>query len=134
MTNDYWKSLVEKYFEAETTPEEEERLRGFLAGTEDPAFDEAKAVMGYFSVRKGQRAVHRTTYGLWRIAAAAAALILVTVLGWRLTDRNACMMVAYGEKTTDKTIVMSDVHDILTDLFGEDQGPDVAGQLTDLFN
>lgn len=134
MTNDYWKSLVEKYFEAETTPEEEERLRGFLAGTEDPAFDEAKAVMGYFSVRKGQRAVHRTMYGLWRIAAAAAALILVAVLGWRLTDRNACMMVAYGEKTTDKTIVMSDVHDILTDLFGEDQGPDVAGQLTDLFN
>jgi hypothetical protein len=43
-------------------------------------------------------------------------------------------MVAYGEKTTDKTIVMNDVHDTLTSLFVDDQGPDVAGQLSDLFN
>ena len=46
MTQDYWKELVERYFEAETTPEEELALREFLARTDDPAFDEARAVLG----------------------------------------------------------------------------------------
>ncbi len=134
MTNDYWKSLVEKYFEAETTPEEEERLRGFLAVTEDPAFDEAKAVMGYFSVRNGQRAARSSVRRIMSVAAAAAAISIVAVLGLHVLGRDTCMMVAYGEKTTDKTIVMNDVHDTLTSLFVDDQGPDVAGQLSDLFN
>ncbi len=33
MTQDYWKELVERYFEADTTPEEELALREFLART-----------------------------------------------------------------------------------------------------
>lgn len=134
MKQEYWKELTEKYFDGETTPAEEASLRRFLSGTEDPAFDDVKAVMGYFSIRKRHRAARRSVRRIMSVAAAAAAISIVAVLGPHVLGRDTCMMVAYGEKTTDKTIVMNDVHDTLTSLFVDDQGPDVAGQLSDLFN
>lgn len=134
MMQEYWKELTEKYFDGETTPAEEASLRRFLSGTEDPSFDDVKAVMGYFSIRKLHRAARRSVRRIISVTAAAAAISLVAVLGLHVLGRETCMMVAYGEKTTDKTIVMNDVHDTLTSLFVDDQGLDVAGQLSDLFN
>ena len=134
MTHDYWNILVNKYFEAETTPEEERRLRRFLAETDDPAFDDVRAVMGFLSVRKERHAAEKGVRRWTASVAVAASLILLSVLGLNLAGRDDCVMYAYGEKTTDRTVVMNDVSDILTDLFSDDQGPDVAGQLTELFN
>ena len=43
-------------------------------------------------------------------------------------------MYAYGEKNTDTETVINDVNQTLADLFGDNQGPDVTAQLTELFN
>ena len=136
MTQEYWKELIEKYFEAETTPEEERALRGFLARTDDPAFDEAKAVLGYFSAERGRRAARGRVRRLTSLAAAAAGLALAAVLGHTFASRaeSTCVMYAYGEKTTDSQYIINDMHNTLSDLFSDSQGPDVAAQLTELFN
>ena len=137
MTQDYWLRIIEKYFEAETTPEEELALREFLAGTEDPAFDEAKAVLGYFSAQRSRRAARGRGRRLTALAAAAAGLALVAVLGHALIAPRAaddCIIYAYGEKNTDTETVINDMNQTLADLFGDNQGPDVTAQLTELFN
>lgn len=136
MTQDYWKNLIERYFEAETTSEEERALRGFLASTDDPAFDEARAVLGYFSAQRSRRAARGRVRKLTGLLAAAAGIALVAFLGHALIPRtdDTCIIYAYGEKNTDAQIVLEDVNNTLTTLFGGSQGPDVTAQLTELFN
>jgi len=135
MTQDNWNNLIERYFEAETTPEEERALREFLARTEDPAFDEARAVLGYFSAQRARRAARGRVSKLTGLLAAAAGLALVAVLGHSVLSRpdDTCVIYAYGEKTTDTQVVLDDVTNTLTTLFSDNQGPDVAAQLTDFF-
>ena len=53
--------LMQRYWEAETTPAEERELARYAARTDDPAFDQLRGVLGYLSVgrttrvRKGRR-------------------------------------------------------------------------------
>ena len=42
--DDKWQALADRYFEGETTLEEEVALREFLAGNDDPRFDGLRAV------------------------------------------------------------------------------------------
>ena len=48
----YYKHLVQKYFDAQTSQREEDRLKRYLASVDDPWFDEAKAVMGYVCLQR----------------------------------------------------------------------------------
>ena len=52
--NKYWLEIVNRYFEAETTEEEERLLKRFLASDEAQGaeFDEARAVMGVFATAR----------------------------------------------------------------------------------
>ena len=53
-----WLELVEKYFDALTTQQEEQELKKFLVtpAADAQCFNEIKAVMGYFATQKmGQR-------------------------------------------------------------------------------
>ena len=136
MTQDYWKQLIDKYFEAETTPEEELALREFLASTDDPAFDEARAVLGYFSAQRSRRAARIRVRTLTASIAAAAAIALVAILGHdtvTLQD-DTFVIYAYGEKNTDRQAVLDDMNQTLAELFAGNQGPDVSAQLNEFFN
>ena len=57
-TYQQWKDLAERYFEAETTPEEEKELACFLATplSQSKDFEELRAVMGFMAMG---RATHR---------------------------------------------------------------------------
>ena len=46
-----WKDLAARYFEAETSPAEEQELAYFLTtpASQDREFDEIRAVMGYLA-------------------------------------------------------------------------------------
>jgi len=140
MRNDYWKKLTEKYFEAQTSPAEERALRRFLARTDDPWFDEVKAVAGYLSAAG---AAHRAAAGTPAPASrtfrplplalvAACAAILITV-GVGLSRRPACVTITYGVANSDREQVLLDARNTLTELFADNQGPDVAAQLEELF-
>ncbi len=83
MDKKYYKKLSHAYFEAALTDSEERTLKAFLASTDDPEFDEVKAVAGYFAAGK-------TVYGnhgpsatgvsrFWRVAVAASIAVILSI-------------------------------------------------------
>ena len=84
-TYQQWKDLAERYFEAETTPEEEKELACFLATplSQSKDFEELRAVMGFMAMGHAthrKRQVHTFRYA----AAAAVTGILLTATVWQL--------------------------------------------------
>ena len=47
--------LMRRYFDAETSHEEEEALALYAASTEDPAFQELRGVLGYLSIGRQKK-------------------------------------------------------------------------------
>lgn len=113
MTKHQLEQLIEKYFEGETTLEEEQTLRKELARTCEisAAIDEARAVMGYSLVQKGNLTVRKYT-NIWRkVAASAAAIAVFAVIGVQLsmnrTETPECIAYIDGQKITDSEMVVS---------------------------
>lgn len=134
----YYLDLAERWFDALLTEDEERELKAFLAGTDDPDFDEVKAVAGFFATGKAAKAsvdAHRPPVSLrfrWAAAVAvAASLALIAAIGLR-HRQNDCYILAYGEKSTDSQAVLADMTATLAGLFEE--GEDVGAELSDLFN
>ena len=134
----YYLDLAERWFDALLTEDEERELKVFLAGTDDPDFDEVKAVAGFFATGKAVKAsvdAHRPPISLrfrWAAAVAvAASLALIAAIGLR-HRQNDCYILAYGEKSTDSQAVLADMTATLAGLFEE--GEDVGAELSDLFN
>ena len=83
MDKKYYKKLSHAYFEAALSDSEERRLKAFLASTDDPEFDEVKAIAGFFAAVK-------TVYGnhgpsatgvsrFWRVAVAASIVVILSI-------------------------------------------------------
>ena len=114
-------ALIQRYWEAETTPAEERRLARYAARTDDPAFEELRGVLGYLSlgrVQTSRRAPARRAYS-WVAVAAALAILLSVGLFPRLTGakRNLCVRYSYGEASTDSEQIMASVDASLADFF-----------------
>lgn len=92
--------LISRYFEGETTEQEEGRLRVFLCSTDDPAYDDVRATMSYLAV--GRRLHRSPSRRLWRPMAAAASVVLVCMLGlagWRYyQQQNLCVATVAGHE------------------------------------
>lgn len=136
----YYMDLADRWFDALLTGDEELELKSFLASTEDPDFDEVKAVAGYFAagkaLSKGRPAataspLPRAAGFRWAAAFAAACLVLVAAIGLYHRQNN-CYILAYGEKSTDVQLVLADMSATLEGIFGESE--DVGEELFDLFN
>ena len=134
----YYLDLAERWFDALLTEDEERELKAFLAGTDDPDFDEVKAVAGFFATGKAVKAsvdARRPPISLrfrWAAAiAVAASLALIAAIGLR-HRQNDCYILAYGEKSTDPQAALADMTATLAGLFEE--GEDVGVELSDLFN
>lgn len=79
----YWEEMAERYFLAETTDEEEQRLRKFLCTKEaqdDARFDEIRATLSYLHVSRVQHTP--PIKHPFRALAVAACLGAVALLGW----------------------------------------------------
>ena len=114
----YWLALSEKYFDAQTTDEEEDALAQFLASdaANDTAFNEVKAVMGFLSTgrsiaQKAKEKKKRTTVIQWAsIAACTAAIAILGTLraqhGTETNDKEIYYACIDGKEYTDKEFVM----------------------------
>jgi hypothetical protein len=137
----YYIDLSERWFDALLTEDEERALKAFMASTDDPDFDEIKAVAGFFATGKAvygaQEENHRparqrrTTHRLaWAAIAVAASLALVAAIGLYNQRQNQCYILAYGEKSTDKELALESMEATLSSLFGT--APDIEKELETL--
>lgn len=146
--------MIERYFEATLSEEEETALKAFLASPEGqaPEYDEVRAVMGYFAAGRSIRSLDALSRsqsshswsmsplrrslslskGTRRLIAVAASLAIIVTLGVNLYNKsNICVSFVDGKKVTDKEVVMNDVDNILADLLSDRTG--VEEQLNEFF-
>ena len=110
--------LMQRYFDAETSPEEEKELALYAASTDDPAFEDLRGVLGYISIGRQKKAKKVRAIRFYSIVAAASVAI-VTAIGITLSnqDHNSCIRYTYGDKEDDETLIMESVESSLADFF-----------------
>lgn len=110
--------LMQRYFDAETSPDEEKALALYAASTDDPAFRELRGVLGYLSIGRQKKAKKIRTVRFFSMVAAASVAI-VTAIGITLSNQrqNSCIRYTYGNKEDDETSIMESVESSLADFF-----------------
>ena len=134
----YWLQLSERYFEAETTDEEERQLRAFAATTDDPDF---RATMGYLAVGRRQTAKARPAKSLaltiGRYAGIAASVLLVFGLTWFVIGQRAvpedCVAYVHGQRVDDPNRVIALMQVNLQEMNMDAADDPVENQLRDMF-
>ena len=117
-------NLMQRYWDAETTPEEERDLARYVARVDDPEFEELRGVLGYLSIGKEKKVRKANTIRLIPVFAVAACIAAVVAIGFTIrnsgsqTGEELYVCYSYGEKTTDNQQVMASVASSLADFFG----------------
>ena len=101
-------ALMQRYWDAATTPEEERALALYAAGTADPDFEEIRGVLGYLSVGKEKKARKARATRLYAMAAVAAGIVAVAAVGLSLG------------RSSDQETIMASVDESLADFFGRE--------------
>ena len=102
--------LIEKYYEGETTVDEENQLRTFLAQSNVPErFEAEKAIFGYFERKKSKKQFTLQPYLRWMEVAAVVAGVIISV---SIFQRAGNTNYAYvdGKKITDMQTIKSLAH------------------------
>lgn len=134
-----WLELVEKYFDALTTRQEEEELKKFLASPAADAqcFNEIKAVMGYFSSQKSKKKKLRNKIQKitrWSIAAAIVAIAATFAWNSISNEENICIAYVNGIKYTDEAMVMKEMQQTFCMMGNTAEEYSIEEQLNDMFN
>lgn len=129
--NDYWKALAERFFEADTSEEEERELRRFIAsGLAGSEFNDVRAVMGLAAV--GARRYHRRRRRTVFLSAAAAAVV-ITAVSLAADGGDSCVAYINGTKHTDEAIVMAQMHSTMDEMAQQAQELSVERQMDNFF-
>ena len=130
-------ALMQRYWEAETSLEEERELARYAAGTDDPDFREIRGVLGYLSVGRERKARKQRTMRIYSWTAAAASIVAVLAIGLSLLFRPAqraderCVSYAYCVQSNDSEAIMASVASSLSDFFAGDTPAEI--QLLEMF-
>ena len=110
--------LMRRYYDAETSPEEEKELALYAASTDDPAFEDLRGVLGYLSIGSQKKAKKVRAVRFYSLV-AAASVATVAAIGITLSnqDRNSCIRYTYGDKEEDEALIMESVESSLADFF-----------------
>ena len=132
-----WQEVVNRYFDGETSEEEDRLLRRFLAteAGQGSEFDEVRAVMSVFAAEKAVKQTRNKSRKLWPWLAAACVAGLAWLL-WTSIEGTQDVCVAYvnGQKITDRNEVLALMQESWDDIEMQETGNTVEEQLTDLFN
>ena len=119
-----YKTLMQRYWDAETTPDEERRLALYAAVTDDPDFEEIRGVLGYLSIGREKKARKTRKVWMYSYAAVAASIVAVVAIGLNLGKQDSApspdewVRYAYGEESSDREMIMATVDASLADFFG----------------
>ena len=115
--------LMQRYFDAETSPEEEKELALYAASTDDPAFENLRGVLGYLSIGRQKKAKKVRIVRFYAVT-VAASLALIAAIGLNISNQNApdekCIRYAYGVKEDDNIQIMTAVESSLADFFSNE--------------
>lgn len=115
-------ALIQRYFDAETSLEEEALLKRAVAHREEPRYDEIRAVLGFMAAKRRSVAKKRkrgTTMWLQVAAVAAVAALVVTVginLTHQATETGTCYAMVGGVRIDDESQVLSLMQSNLGDI------------------
>ena len=129
--------LIDRYFDGETTVQEEQALREALADCpwSSETIDEARFTMGYFAAHKQQRRRVATFTNRFRITAIAASIALLLTVGlttlWhhQQTD-DMCIAYVNGKAISNDDAVMALIANDLNSM--EDASQSMAAQLSSI--
>ncbi len=142
--NTTWDELIDRYFEAVTTEEEEILLRRFLASAEgaDRRYDDVRAVMGFLVTGKQLRKAAsprpvRLRLSAWRGVAAAAVLVVgfgvATLSRFALPEADVYVAYVGGERVTAPDAVLLQMQLSMQTVASPVGEPSVEQQLTEMF-
>ena len=118
-------SLMQRFWAAETTPEEERMLIRYVARVDDPEFEELRCVLGYLSIGRREKTCRSRVLRFYAFALAASVAIVAAV-GVSLSVRHSrippdsCVRYAYGQEDNDNSLIMNSVEASLAEFFGQD--------------
>lgn len=110
--------LMRRYFDAETSPEEEKELALYAASTDDPAFGQLRGVLGFLSIGRQERGRKRTAV-IYRAVAVAASVVVVAAIGLNAAFKKECVQIDHGNRVESNDVIMASVETSLADFFGE---------------
>lgn len=136
--------LIERYFNAEISVEEEAALKCAVAANSDPRYDDIRAVLGYVAVKKSHRNVRHVQWGR-RAVRVAAMVAVVACMGLSVlmldgnggnsdASGNDCYAYVQGKRVDDPAHVMSLVQDDFSDIreAAQETDNDMQSQLNDI--
>ena len=116
-------ALMQRYWEAETTPEEEQELARYAARVDDPDFEEIRGVLGYLSIGREKKARRARTVRMYSFAVVAASIVAVVAIGLNIKTTETghqdelCVRYSYGEFSNNNEQIMSSVESSLAEFF-----------------
>lgn len=131
---EYWLDLQQRYFDAETTDEEERLLKSFAASTDDNDFSELQAVMGFACAKKKAMQPKRTNHRPLRYAVAAAVVAVVVMIPFLRGNSSDCMMIAEGKTTTNQEVVMDELDKEMAMIFSTADRNSIESDMDLIFN
>lgn len=150
----YWNNIIQRYFDAETSLEEENELKEFLVSPEGqkPCYNDIRAVMSFISVgqqRNQQKNIFteekkekkifslRPAITLRSIAAAFITFIFMgtlTTLYIRDKQMNVCYAYIGGEKITNEKIVESKMFETMKNISNTNKKTTMQEQMEEMFS
>ena len=105
--------LMQRYIDAETSPEEEKALIRYVASTDDPEFDSLRGTLGFLSVGKRRKARKSKIIKRYFLAGVAAAIVAVVLLTGK-PDNPAITPLEIVESLRVSSLNLGDVESITT--------------------
>ena len=129
--------LIDRYFEGETSLQEEQMLRQQLAECpwQSDIIDEARFTMGYFAAHQRQQQQRPTVSNRMRVMAIAASIALLLTVGagllWQSQrPKDVCIAYVNGQEISNDEAVMALIDNDLSNIGNASQG--MASQLMSL--
>lgn len=138
------KKLVDRFFDGETTTDDEQRLYDYFASADvspylmhlRQMFADLQAMQRQPHLMQSTGTSHAKRWVIWRRTAWAAAILatagILAATYFSVASRNECEMMVYGKRVTGQENVMGEVRSTMTTAC--EGMPDVNAQLKEIFN
>ena len=138
--------IIERYYDGLSNAEEEKKLQVFLSQSNLPTkYAAEQAMFGYFTKQKNVRTKNSSNFSIYRVSAAAAAVLLVALFTFRMlqTTQTESFAIVDGVRITNNAELkvlaanslqtLSGGDEIVADAFQNLSANDIVEQQLEVF-